>query len=436
MIIEYLLHLIIQIFIYAAAGINFAYYCIEGKFSLSVSLIAGIGIMYTYQLFISFFPNQTGKYISIIFILFNIILLILNFRRLEIIKKIARFRYSSASITGIVVLLTVIIIHIIIFYRTPLHGFDGLMIYGSRAKKIFDASLLYLMDPGVLAAHNKYPLMISLNEYFANIFNNEFSYQFTSIPHIIYILALLGMVVELFREYTDYVFFILSLFLMTPLFLMSDLGFAYQYADFPLSVIIFSVWVSIIKKRYSLGIFLSSLLPLVKNEGCVVMLIIMIYLLIIKKDIFLQFIRHRVLFIISSLNIVSWIIIRLNLTSYIEEIRFESLIANISSIKYIFSVMLTFMYVMIKPVFWGFNFIIPVILLLLSRNQKEGKRMVLAFTLLPLLVYSIIISLIPGFASGSGDISNRLLLHFYPLVFFAAFYFFVKNNNDNIRGRT
>ncbi|MFO8062890.1 MAG: hypothetical protein R6U31_08220, partial [bacterium] len=415
MIIEYLLHLIIQIFIYAAAGINFTYYCIDRKISVTAAFAAGIGIMYTYQLFISLFPRQIGMYISIIFILLNIVLLIVNFRKLGIIMRIRNFRYSAASITGIIILLTIIIIHIIIFYRTPLHGFDGLMIYGSRAKKIFDASLFYLMDPGVLAAHNKYPLLVSLNEYFANIFNSDFSYQFTSIPHIIYILALIGMIVNLFREYTDYVFLILSIFLMTPLFLMNDLGFAYQYADFPLAVIMLSVWVSIVKKRYSLGIFLSTLLPLIKNEGWPVFFVIVIYLFIMKKEILLKFIRQRALFIISSLNLVSWIIIRLNLTSYIEEIRFQSLIANITSVRYILPVMLTFLYIMVKPLFWGLNFIIPIILLILSRDQTEEKKMILVFTLFPLLVYSIIISLIPGFASDSGDISNRLLLHFYPL---------------------
>lgn len=416
---RYVVLLLLQLLIYALAGINLGSFLLKRRIELYESLILGIAIMYTFQLLLSFFNNIHSLIITALFFTINIIMIVIKMRKKPFVVY-CLFRSSKHEIWAFAVLCAVMLYYAVAFYITPLHGFDGLMIYGARARIIFRSSITTLFDTGILTAHNKYPLMLSLNEYFSCLLNMHFDYNITSIPFIIYIIAFSSTVLHYFRKKLYMGMFLIAIFFLTPLFMMSDAGLVYQYADFLLSIFFFSASVSIHENDLSKGLYLSSMLPFIKNEGWVLLCAILIHILVANRKNILKTLSHyKSLLVLIVLNLSVWLFLRHMLNSYIEEISLSGLLSNIYSLKHIFTVTWSFLISSLNPRIWGFSLIIPLIIIVLKKQYRIRNYQFLFYTIIPMSAYIIVSSLIPGdFFIDIGDISYRLISHIYPIIFF------------------
>lgn len=416
---RYVALLLIQLLIYAVAGINVGYLLLKRHIELYESLILGIAIMYTFQLLLSFFNNIHSLIITVLFFVINIIMIIIRMRKKPFAVH-CPFRSGGHELWAFALLCAVIFFYAVALYITPLHGFDGLMIYGARARIIFRSSITALLDTGILTAHNKYPLMLPLNEYFSCVLNMDFDYNITSIPFIIYIIAFSSTVLHYFRKKLYLGMILIAIFFLTPLFMMSDAGFVYQYADFLLSIFFFSAFVSIHENDLSKGLYLSFMLPFIKNEGWVLLYAILIHILVTnRKNILKTLCQYKALFVLILINLSVWLFLRHMLNSYIEEISLSGLLSNIYSLKHLFTVTWSFLISSLNPRIWGFSLIIPLIIIVTKKQYRLRNYQFLFYTIIPMSAYIIVSSLIPGdFFIDIGDISYRLISHVYPIIFF------------------
>lgn len=424
--IKFIVLLSVQLLIYILAGINLGSILLKRHIELYESILLGLAVMYTFQLFLSLFPAAHSFIMTGIFLIINIVIFAIRTKAKPYINH-CPFRSGHLQILSFILMASVILYYAFALYITPLHGFDGLMIYGSRARIIYRGTITNLMDSGVFTAHNKYPLMLSLNEYFSCLLNMRFDYNFTSIPFIMYIIAFAGTVVHFFRRRIIVGMLLIAIFFITPIFMMSDAGIVYQYADFLLALFFFSAFVSMYEGDIPKCIFVASMLPLIKNEGWVLFIVVFVHAAFTnRKQIQDQFRNFPSLFTLITVNLISWLIVRYFLTSYIEEITLSALLCNIMSIRNIFTVIWGFIITAADPRIWGFSIIIPLLLIVLKKRYCKRNYIFILYTLIPVTAYVIISSLIPGnFYTTINDISYRLLSHIFPIVFFFGLHSFV-----------
>lgn len=416
----------VQTIFYLTLGSLFTYFT---KTSLGTGLKIGLGIVISY---IFILPLSAAGSKAAAFFVYSVsfvsVLFFLNRIRKEgwmkflkrVLKAVSEDRLTLFTVLSVsIILITVAAV----FYIIPMFGHDGKLMYFMRAGIIYKERISGLLSSWRLIPHNKYPLLIPLSEFLSLSLAFSSSSVFSSVIFVIMVFAfsltVLYMYSKMGKIYIGAA--VILLFLTIPIQFKTDYGLFSRYADFPLSFFAFYLFFAYSERKNAAAaaLFLA-VLPLVKNEGFLLMFSFIAAVLIYDRDFLKQYLNDRSkrsALLSAFLILAVSVILRTFMSSPFEETAPSSLLSNISSLRHLPKILFDSILTFIDPRLYGILNIFTAILLIRYFRRKRVKEIIIFFVL-SLIGDAIVIALIGGdFYVDSSHVTARLLYQFIPLMF-------------------
>lgn len=429
--IKFFFVLFVQLFFYYSLGSLFSK-ASKNEMSEGMKVLAGIGLSYFILIPIMLLPQRVSSHAAAITAISSVAFLSIVKLRKGAFARSASFlrmvNHSRAYSAAFYSLCALMLIIFIILYVTPLFGHDGKVIYFMKAKLLFEEGAKSIFERYRLIPHNKYPLLLSLQEFLSLSLSFSSDPFYSSVIIFILALAVAWSAVAAFASAGHITWGILFaiVYFSIPIHYMADGGFVSRYADFPLSAFLFALCVSFFAKRQmeSSLLFMFSL-PLIKNEGYAIFISFVFSALLFNRESLKYIAGKRIdktILILGASALFFSVILKYLRYSPLEETSFRFLLSNTSYIKHFPKVIFDSVLQFVNPVNFG-AVGIAILIYMLFRFRRRPLIDVVFISALSSAGYGIVICLIGGdFYKSAYEILGRLNYQFMlPLLFFAFY---------------
>ena len=426
--IKYLFVLFIQLFFYYSLGSLFSK-ASKNQMSEGMKVLAGISLSYLILIPIMLLPQTISSHVAAFTaISLTAVLAIVKLRKHAFSRSASFLRMVNHSKTysaAFYSLCALMLIIFIILYITPLFGHDGKVIYFMKAKLLFEEGSRSIFEKYRLIPHNKYPLLLSLQEFLSLSLSFSSNPDYSSVIMFIIVIAVAWSTVATFASRGKVMrgFLLAIVYFSIPIHFMADGGFISRYADFPVSAFLLGLCISFYAKRQveSSLLFLFSL-PLIKNEGYMIFLSFIIAVLFFSRESIREMAGKRIdkaIMTVGAFVLFFSVILKYLRYSPLEETSFRFLFSNLSFAAHLPKVLFDSFLQFINPASFGAVGIVVLIYSLL-RFRRRPLFDIIFIACLSAVGYGIIICLIGGdFYKSASEILGRLNYQFMlPLLFF------------------
>ena len=323
---------------------------------LPLSFVLGFGLMATWASIIMIFGLKLSFLILVLPFLFFFAYGFLQLKAMLLAKEFKIPSFEFTPLQWFLIGVTVFAVGFV-FLRSvvfPMHFWDSRAIWSLKAKMFFESGTVFsenFLSPMRVQPHIRYPLLFPLSQAFIYLSIGMIDDWVVMLLIGLFFPLMVSFLFDLLRILTNKTETALlgsATLALLPLYYLSD-GPAYSgYADTPLALFYLVSFGALLlwrvkqdRKLLIVGLITSAFLPLVKNEGMVLLLLNIGWVFLPDYKKWPDLIRNLLLFLlISILILVPWFVIRsqipeVNEQQYLTHLRPAVIIKNLDRVPMI-----------------------------------------------------------------------------------------------------